>query len=358
MPGRVTLKDIAQACGVHVSTVSRALDPNTSHPVRADMAERIRRVSRELEYRPNAYAYSLRTRRTRIVGVVVPDITDPVFPPIIKGLEDALHKRGYVAILASNAGDLQREAEITAIMRSRQVDGLILASVLRHDDVASKLSADGIPVVTLSREVEDAQVASVVSDEDAGIRQVVEHLGALGHSRIAMLGGPRTLSTGNNRFEAFRRHSAQFVGGAEECLVAFAEAYNEAEGERCAEQLLASGAEITALVCANDRLAIGAITALRRAGLSCPEDISVTGYNDMPLVDRLSPPLTTVRIQQYRVGFAAGELLVDLVETEPERRRPHHVVLPVQLVVRGSTSPAAGRTAVPTEAGKKTLALP
>ena len=120
-------------------------------------------------------------------------------------------------------------------------------------------------------------------------------------------------------------------------LVAFAHTFNEVEGERCAAELLARGRPFTALVCSNDRLAIGAIAALRQRGLACPESVSVTGYNDMPMMDRLFPPLTTIRIQQYRAGFEAAELLYDMLQTPVEMRQPRHIVLPVELIVRGST---------------------
>jgi LacI family transcriptional regulator len=125
----------------------------------------------------------------------------------------------------------------------------------------------------------------------------------------------------------------------------FADALNEAEGERCATELLAANVRFTALACANDRLAVGAVAALRQRGLSCPHDISVTGYNDMALVDRLSPPLTTIRIQQYRAGYEAGELLLSALQTDPGERRPRHLVLPVDLIVRDSTRALAGASA-------------
>src|SRR5271154_1330967 len=136
----VTLKDIANVLDVNVSTVSRALDPKTTHKVSARLTETIRKTAKRLGYRPNASAYSLKTNKTRTIGVVIPDITDPVFPPIIRGIEEGLERHGYVAVLANTDGDSRREAKIIETLKSRGVDGFILASLRRKDPVVSKLT--------------------------------------------------------------------------------------------------------------------------------------------------------------------------------------------------------------------------
>jgi LacI family transcriptional regulator len=339
MKRRATLKDVAKAAGVHLSTVSRALNPRTQHLLTPRVVEQIRTISRDLDYRPNAAAHSLRTNRTRTIGIVVPDITNPVFPPIIRGIEDALAKRGYLAILANTDGHIDQEAEIADLLRARGVDGLVLASVEREDNAVSRLAAEGLPIVTVNRRVDDPAVSSVVNDEDAGIREVLRHLASLGHRSVANIAGPQPMSTGVERYQAFERHRRSLGFDTAASLVAFASAFNEDEGLARTEDLLHARAGFTAIVCANDRLAVGAIAALRRHGLECPADISVTGYNDMPLVDRLSPALTTVRIQQYEAGFDAGTILLDLLESPPSERRPRHLVRQVGLVVRDSTCP-------------------
>jgi LacI family transcriptional regulator len=340
MGKRTTLKDVAEAVGVHVSTVSRALDPKTRHLITPDVAGRILTTSERLGYRQNVAAYSLRTNRTRAIGIVLPDITNPIFPPIIRGVEDALAAHGYVTILGNTDSDMRREENISETLRARGVDGMILASVEREDAAVVQLSRGGLPIVTLNRKVDDPNVSSVVHDDDDGMRRVLTHLVSLGHRAIAKIAGPQALSTGEERYRAFERHRAALgIETAPAPPVAFARAFNEAEGERCAGDLLSNGSRFTAVVCSNDRLAIGAIAAFKGSGLDCPTDISVTGYNDMPMVDRLQPPLTTIRIQQYRAGFAAAELLFSMLQTPAELRSPQHVVLPVELVVRGSTQP-------------------
>jgi LacI family transcriptional regulator len=338
-PARTTLQDIARAVGVNVSTVSRALNQDSAHPVSGALSQKIRRASERLKYLPNTAASSLRTLRTRTVGVIVPDITDPAYPPIIRGIEDGLAEHGYVAILANTDGGERRQQRIIETMRARAVDGLILATVAR-DDPATLRQIDGLPVVTVVRASDDPRLSSVVHDEADGIRRILNHLVSCGHRQIAAIAGPQSLSTGFRRYSAFEEHRKLLGIGKARPNAVFANAFNETEGERCAEELLARGQPFTAqpftaIVCANDRLAVGAIAALRRHGLRCPDDVSVTGYNDMPLADRLSPALTTVRVQHHKGGRESAELIVELMRGS--HAAPRHVVLPVEIVVRGST---------------------
>jgi len=346
---RTTLKDIADTIGVHTSTVSRALDPKTRHLITASIAERIVGAARERGYRPNAIASSLRTRRSMTVGVVVPDITNAVFPPILRGIEDTLTAHGYIAMIANSDSDPERESMLIDTLRARGVDGLILASAQREDPAISRAVEEGIPVVTVNRQVDDPNVASVTNDEASGIGLAVRHMLELGHRQIAHVAGPRTLSTGLLRHEAFVAALRANGIAPDRELILSSRTFNEDEGERCCRALLdrsTSGARrFSAMVCANDRLALGAIKALRDAGHACPYDVSVSGYNDMDFVDRTEPPLTTVRIQKREAGARAAAILLERLR-DP-RREPEHVVLPVELVVRGSTAPRRCRVAIP-----------
>lgn len=331
---RVTLKDVAEAAGVHASTVSRALDPRTRSLINPAVVQHIVEISEKLEYRPNAAAYSLRTNRSRTIGVIVPDIENPIFPPMLRGIESALLAQGYYAILGNTDSDEKRERDIANAFVSRGIDGLILAGVSREDKVVDDTALAGTPVVTVNRRLDNPAISSVVHQEDNGVLRALTHLVSLGHRRIAVLAGPQSASTGAERHMAFLHHRDALGIVDDPRLICFANAYTENEGERCLEELIARGAAFTAVLCANDRLAIGAICALERRNLSCPGDVSVTGYNDMPMVDRIHPPLTTVRIQQYQMGVEAGKIILDMIDGQ---RVPRHIVLPVELVIRGST---------------------
>ncbi len=334
------MKDVADAIGVHVSTVSRALDPKTSHRIRPEVIEQVRQVCRELGYRQTATAYSLRPNRTRTVGVVIPDILDPFFAPIIQGAEYVLSEHDYLATLANVGGQGSREAEILDGLLARRVEGLMLVSGALPEEAIARLASEETPIVTLLRTTDDLRVSTVIHDEEEGIRLMLELLVSLGHRRIAHIAGPQVFSSGQNRYRAFEFHRKRLGLDLSSALVCFAERYNESAGEQCAEALAGKG--MTAITCANDRLAIGAITALRRRGLDCPRDISVTGYNDMLYADRVLPALTTVRTDQYRQGVEAAEILVEMMETPPDEREPQHIVLPVQMVIRDSTDVVRG----------------
>jgi LacI family transcriptional regulator len=330
------IHDVAKAVGVHASTVSRVMNPSRRHMVTSEMARRVIDAATSLGYHPNALAHGLRMRRSSTVGVLIPDITNPVFPLILRGIEDALGPLGYTAIIANTDGDSARDALTLERMLARRVDGFILATARRQDPVVARCVAEDLPVVLINRMTSGiAGITAVVNEDARGIALAVNHLAALGHRRIAHLAGPQHLSTGHERLEGF---VAAMTGSglvAETRLIAVAPAYNVAEGERTMHALLEIGG-FTAVVTANDLLAIGCYDALAARGLRCPGDLSITGYNDMPFVDKLSPPLTTIRIQHYEMGVRAASLLLERL-TDPDSRRVD-IKLEPSLVIRGSTA--------------------
>jgi LacI family transcriptional regulator len=341
---RTTLKDVADAVGVHVSTVSRALNPGTRHFIRPEVSLRILDMSAALNYRPNAAALSLRTNRTMIVGVLIPDIANPVFPPIIRGIEDVLVAGDYMAMLVNTDARPGRQASQIEALVARGVDGLIVASLECEDPAVSRIAGEGLPVVAVNRRSNDQRIASVSNDDASGLRQILEHLKTLGHRHVANIAGPQTISTGKDRYHAFEQYRRELGLDPAESLVRFAERFNEAEGERCAADLLDHDRSITAIVASNDRLAVGAIGLLKSRGIACPQAMSVVGFNDMPMVDRLEPPLTTVRVQQYEVGRKAAELVLKRFQATDAVSGCNGfapIVMPVELVVRGSTAPPA-----------------
>lgn len=338
--GRVKLKDVAAAAGVHASTVSRALDPKTRHLITDSLAERITRIANELQYRPNSIASSLRTQQSMTIGVLVPDITNMIFPPILRGIEDTLAQQGYVSIIANSDSDPVKESALINIMRARGVDGLILASAQRQDAAIVQVMEDGAPVVTVNRMIDDERISYVINDETGGLAQAVQHVVDLGHRTVAHLAGPQRLSTGLFRYYGFCRAAKKHRLRNWRDLIAFANAFNEEGGREACLELIDSGIPFTALITANDRLAIGAMQALASRGLRVPEDVSVTGYNDMPFADMITPPLTTVRIQTYEAGRRAAEIILERLGAERGTLPAVHEVLDVELVPRKTTGPA------------------
>jgi LacI family transcriptional regulator len=333
---QVTLRDIAAATGVHVSTVSRALDPVTATSLSEELVQRIRATAAGMGYRRNHIASSLRTQRSMTVGVVIPDISNWIFPPMVRGIEGVLEEAGYAAFIVNTDNIPAREERHLAVLRERGVDGILHAAVLRDSPAISVLVEEGVPVITLNRRVEPATIPFVVNDEDAGIRMMVGHLVDEGHTQIAAISGPQSLSTGMIRQRALLATLSGMGLRQPACSHVEADEFTEAEGRRCCADLFDRGNHFTAVLCANDRLALGALTEIQARGLSCPDDISLTGFNDMPFLDRIPPGLTTVRIEQAQAGAVAAGLLVRMMRGEDI---PTETVLPVQMIRRGSVIP-------------------
>jgi LacI family transcriptional regulator len=338
-----TLRDVAADAGVHPATASRALNPTTRPLVNEDTAERVLAAAQRLGYRPNPIARGLKTNRSYTIGVVVPDLRNPLFPPIARGIEERLEGSGYTSVLANTDNMDERERLSFEALRARQVDGIITATAHRQHPQLRELAATGIPVVQVNRRMDDDDLPSVVADDRAGVAMAIDHLAGLGHRSIAHVGGPLEVSTGVARYHAFLRAMGDRDLPVDDRLVPTAQTYSEKEGARLTRALLEQGPEFTAILAGNDLMALGCMDALRDAGLRCPEDVSVVGFNDMDWSDRFTPPLTTIRVPHHDLGALAADLLLErLADPEAEAR---HVVLPVELVVRGSTAPR--RTAPP-----------
>ena len=268
---RVTLREVARDEPGSTSTVSRALDPNRRHLIDSEIVSRIVKISQELDYRRNAAAYSLKTGTGHARSASSsPTSPTPLFRPIIRGIEEPLAMGGYLAIVGNTDGAHEREQDLLHTFLARGVDGLIFASVEREDDAVERAAAESTPIVTVNRQVDRDNVSSVVHDETEGIRRVLTHLASLGHRKVAMIAGPQTSSTGARRYAAYQQFRSALRLEADERLAVFAAAYNEAAGEQGVEELIAGGADFTAIVCGNDRLAVGAIGALAGSSSNAP----------------------------------------------------------------------------------------
>jgi LacI family transcriptional regulator len=331
---RATLRDVARVAGVHPGTVSRALNPATEALVRDETVLRVRQVAEELGYRPNPLARGLKTNRSFTVGVLVPDIQNPLFPPIIRGIDDRLGEAGYTPLIANTDNDPVRERVDLEAMRARQVDGFVAATARTDHSLLDEIAAAGTPLVLVNRRVEDGSLPSATADDLGGVRLAVEHLVSRGHKQIAHLAGPRDVSTGHARHEGF--HAAMRDAGLEPSLVKVGRAFTEPEGARLCEELLDADAPFTAIVAGNDLMALGCYDVFAARGIDCPGEVSVVGFNDMPFADRFSPPLTTIGIPHYEIGVAAADMLLELLRGGDAS--PREVVLPARLIVRGSTS--------------------
>lgn len=325
--------------GVHTATASRALNPATRSRVSEDTAARVFEAAARLGYTVNPIARSLKTSRSNSIGVVIPDLTNPLFPPIMRGIDDVLGSLGYSVLLVNTDNDKEREKQQVASLRARQVEGLIVATALLDDPGLEKLASQNVPVVLINRRTDSSSLPSVAGDNADGVRLAIQHLVALGHRRIACLAGPQATWTGQIRLRAYRQALQDHGLPYDENLVVHTDAFTELQGGRGLTQLLERKARFTAVLAGNDLHALGCYDVFRERGIACPAELSLVGFNDMPMVDKLSPGLTTVHIPQYEIGAEAARLLLDRIGNEDARVKT--VYLPLELVVRESTAPPA-----------------
>ncbi|MDX6326648.1 MAG: LacI family transcriptional regulator [Nocardioidaceae bacterium] len=338
-----TLRDVAEAAGVHAATASRALNPTTRGLVNAETARRVIKVAEQLGYRPNPIARGLKTSKSGTVGIVLPDLTNPLFPPIVRGIEEVLEPAGYSGLIVNTDNDPSREQMQIEHLRSRQVEGLIVATARVDHPLMGQLHREGVVMVMVNRRPEGVDVPSITPDDAAGVELAVRHLAQLGHTRIAHVAGPQTTSTGVSRLRAFRATVRHLGLEDDPALVATATHWSEGAGADGLRRLLADGVDFTAVFAGNDLIALGCYDVFFERGIACPDDISVVGFNDMPFLDKLRPPLTTIAIPHQQIGAEAARLLLDAI-ADPARAA-RSVMLPLSLVVRGSTAPPKDLTA-------------
>jgi len=335
--GAVTLQMVADLASVHVGTASRALNPETRFRVKDSTVRRVASAATKLGYTPNSAARGLRTRRSYTVGVLVPDLTNPLFPPLVRGIENVLAEAGYVALVSNTDNDIERERVLYKAMRGRQSDGFIFATALRDHPLLVAAESDGVPIVLVQRVTDPVTLPAVVADDRAGVAAAVGHLVGLGHRRIAHLAGPGNTSPGLVRLRGYREAVAHHELPTGPELVRECASFTEEAGRQAMADLLTSSRDFSAVLAANDLVALGAIDQLRESGLACPQDVSVVGFNDMLFANRFDPTLTTVHVPFYEIGTEAAHMLLDQLGGSKTMRKT--MSLPTTLKVRGSTGP-------------------
>jgi LacI family transcriptional regulator len=320
-----TIRDVANASGVHISTVSRAF--SAPHLVNPETRSRILAAAESLGYRPNRSARALITGRTHNLGLIVADIANPFFPPMIKAAQVHARLRDHHIFVADTNEDPLVEEDLVRTL-AKQVDGVLLCSPRMSNSLIEQLSRD-VPLVVVNRPV--AGLPCVVMDVARGARDAIGHLVDLGHRDIALLGGPRGSWT-NREIRRSATATARALG-ANLTVISPNPPTSEA-GEALAEQVVRTG--VSAVLAYNDLMAIGLIEGLHARGVSVPEQISVVGIDDIALSRATRPKLTTVANPTAAAGRAAVDMLLQLND---DRRATARVSLRTELVVRESTGP-------------------
>ncbi len=333
-----TLHDVAREAGVSVSTVSRVL--NGQPFVRAEVRDRVLLASRSLDYRPNVAARSMRTGTTGAVGLVVSDISNPLFSAIAKAADFTLSPRGYALMIANSANDPDHEAELIAAFRQRRLDGLIIATANEGAPGLSDRVASFQASVLLDREVPGARTDAVLSDHGAGLREAIRHLVGLGHRRIALIAGTPDQRGSRVRIQTYDEELSRLQIARDPALCRSDEMTVE-DGYRAVGEVLALADPPTAIIAGNNQLFAGLFAAIRDLGVRIPVDLSVVACEETELTVLHNPPLDVVRRDMEELGRSAAELLLERLEAP--RRRPRQVVLPTTFEARGSSAAPASR---------------
>lgn len=339
MAGKLpTQVDVARLASVSQAMVSYVLAGKSPISIPEETRQRVLRAVEELGYVPNGTARSLRTRRTSTLGVVVPDITNPFYPAFERGVEVAAEERGYDLIVYNTDGRPEKERKSLLSLRQGRVDGLVAIFFhLRAPDLAPLLAL-GLPVVRLepspaaTRDL-SLPLDSLYVDNRAAAREAVEYLFARGHTRIGMVTG--ALGPGEERLAGYRRALAEHGLAAEPGLTAYGE-FTLESGYQAMRRLLGLEPRPTAVFAANDMMALGALLAIRDAGLRVPEDLALVGFDDTPATRLVTPPLTTISQFQDRLGRRAAEMLFERLEGRAPPEGGRYEEMPYQLLARGS----------------------
>jgi LacI family transcriptional regulator len=334
-----TIKDVARLADVSTATVSHVI--NDTRYVSDELRARVLAAMETLDYRPNVLAQGLRGGETHTIGLVVPDNANPFFAEVSRAVEDVGFARGYSVILCNTGDNLERERAYIDVLVAKQVDGIIFIAAGDHHEHLDELTRRNVPLVLADRDVDQTDADVVLVNNERGGYEATKHLLDLGHRRIGCIAGPSEATPSADRVEGYVRALREADVPVEDSAIETGD-FRYQGGEAAAERLLGGSERPTAIFACNDLMAIGALRAIRGAGLSVPDDISVVGYDDIPLASAMSPALTTVAQPVDQLGALSTELLLSRIE-DGSVGTAQRITLETALVVRGSSGPPPGR---------------
>lgn len=328
-----TLKDLEKATGVSKSTISRVF--NNPEKVKGSTLKLVRKKAEELGYKPSRVARRLQAGqgKAKVIGLIIPDILNPFFAEITRGIEDVALKNGYALILNNSNESLERQQLCLDTLRMEGVDGIILPPVNEEDQYVKELIENGLNMVCIDRVIKNTSVDSIQTDNRKGAYMAVSHLIKMGHSRIAYIGGIPAISTTQERLAGYREAFKDYHLEVNEELILIGDSKQES-GERLTEQLIKMENPPTAIFTGNNMTTLGAYVALNRLKISVPDDLALVGYDDVPWADALNPPPTVVDQSTYEIGKRAAEMLLSRIKN-PENS-PVKLMLEPKFIIRDS----------------------
>ncbi len=329
-----TIREVAEIAGVSYATVSHVI--NNTRVVAPETRQRVLDAMAESNYRPNALARSLRQGKTNTLGLVLPDSANPFFAEISRSIEDEAFNKGYSVFLCTTELDTRRERFYVDVLSKKQVDGIIFVAAGDQADSLDFLAREGMPVVMIDRNLPNVEVDAVLSDHRLGGFLATQHLLQLGHTRIACIAGPSSITPSAERVTGYQNALEQANISYDEKLVIHGD-YHAQSGMDITHFILEMNPRPTAIFALNDLMALGALRAAAEDGCSVPADLAVVGYDDLELSQFTNPPLTTIAQPKKEIGLQAVSLLVERIAQNSHP--PHRLVLPPELIVRRSTQP-------------------
>lgn len=332
---QATIKDIAKILGISPSTVSRALK---DHPdISQQTKDAVLSKAKELNYRPNAIALSLRNRKSNTIGIIIPQVVHYFFSTIISGIEEVAHREGYNVLICQSNESIEREIEIAYTLLSNRIDGVLVSITKETDnsDHLKELVEQGIPVVFFDRMIHDIKTDKVIVDDHDGAFKAVEHLLEKGRRRIVHFAGPQNRLIGLNRMNGYRHALEKYRIPIDDDLIIHCDNYDDAL--KLTPEVFSKPEPPDAIFAVNDITAIGAMKALRKLGINVPIDVSVVGFEDSLYAKIVDPELTTVLQPGFDMGTAAAELLFRRLKNTDQYIEPKHKVLKTELRIRNSS---------------------
>lgn len=333
---KTTIYDVAKKAGVSISTVSRVI--NNTGRISAKTKKRVLDVIEQLGYQPSVVASALTGKRTRTIGLIIPDVANPFFAELARRVEDRGRELGFNLLMCNTDNNPDTEDMYLSLLRQKSVDGIIIGTNARNHRVLRELLEENLPVALIAQDIPELMIDVVAVDDYLGGYQAAQHLVSLGHKRIAILVGNMNRTSDKYRLEAFRQALEDHGLELTEELVIRTD-YSREDGKRAARELLTSPKRPTAIFACFDFLAIGVYQAAKELGLRIPDDVSVVGFDNTILASIVDPPLTTIAQPIDEMGRQVMDLLVR--EIEGDKKTKQRIILPPELIIRQSTKPIA-----------------
>ena len=331
----ITKKDIAKEANVSIATVSRVIN-NKDQSIRADTKERIQSIIKKHNYQPNRIARSMITKETATLGLIIPDIQNPFFPELVRGVEDFANENQYSVILCNTDGDINRERKYLDLMKEKNVDGILYTYAFTELSKPFKgfLKENNTPMVLLDRGEPGSKMSGVYVDNEKAGYMATRHLIDLKHKRIGCITGPEHIENSKERFNGYHQALKEAGISLDETII-FVGDYQMKGGYEAAKKLIAEG--VTAVFAFNDLMAFGIYQAAAELGVKIPDDLSVVGFDNIKYNHLLVPKLTTIEQSSYKMGETAVELLLKQIKNTEKQKKETIIIEPI-LVINESTT--------------------